>query len=464
MRAVAVLAAVLLLTLVSQARAEEVGPAPPPAESAALVPEPLSAQVIERLDVLERKVTILGEEASATRNELEARTGPESQAGAGEGTVLLAGPKGELRVAVFAQLRYALELAEKAPDGSGPELLTQGFAVRRARATLAGWAWDPRVTYQLQLEYAGNAARATDAYMEVALPCGGLSLRAGQFKVPFSWIVMASDQNMSFVERPVMTEELAYDRDIGVALNGHVSRAGARFFPDLEYSLAGFNGAGRAVANDNRDLLLAGHVRMTLLGKPWKDEGDLAGAKDFGLALELDATWENAPVPSLAGTAAAPLTLDTDIDGDGKRDNVAVTQAVVGLSARWHGVSLDAEHVFRHEDWGAIGAGQSPAFSPRDSLGGFYVQAQWFVWPEHLQLGARYGDSDVSPVLVQRQRSTAPLADQRSEFSAIASYHRWAHGFELTLMYSFLDWKSSDGSAAAGLGEHRFILETQVAF
>lgn len=415
--------------------------------------------VVQRLDALDARVSRLGETTTTLRADLDARTGPESAATRGgvrmtdKGIVVLDEEQFQLRIFAFAQLRYQ----ERRSEADTGEAVESNFQVRRARIGFAGHAYTPKLTYQLLLELAGGNVRGMDAYLELDLG-RGFNVRVGQFKVPFSRVVLASDQQLSFVERPIMNEELTYfDRDVGVSF-------GWKGLDGKLHALLGvMNGAGRGNANDNTDPMLAGRVEYTILGKPWRDEGDVSNTKTFGLLVGVGGTFENAPVPAIAGTKADPIEVVTDVDGDGKRDNVQVAQVGFELAARYRGFSLDGELVLRKEDWGSIGDGQMPPFSPRESLMGWYVQAEYFVVPEVFQVGARYSDTDVSPVAVQRARASAPVGDERTELSALASYHRFGHGFELTFQYSFLDWKL-DGEALDDAGEHRFVLETQFSF
>jgi hypothetical protein len=440
------------------------------------------ADLVTRLDALDARVARLGEQASATRADLDARTGPEASSTAGgasfasgawdDGFHLVDGPRYSLRVTGYLQLRYTLRTDEAAGrDESFPELRESGFALRRARLGLDGHVHSPRLTYRLMAEYAGASVRLLDYYIEGQLPHGGY-LRGGQFKLPFARAFMGSEGANSFLELPVATDELRYDRDLGV-LAGWVGVGGR-----VDASIGVFNGAGRNVGkNDNLDPLLVARVQATLLGKPWKpEEGDLPGTHDPSLVVGVSGTFENAPLPSSVGYGDAVLTdgasdpalrLDTDVDGDGRRDNVRVSMVGVDLAFRFRGLGVEAELYGRAEDWGAIADGQtnSLGFDPTRHYAGGFVQASYFVVPGRLQLGARYASTGVSPLLLGgRTRDAVPEADRRREVTGLVSYDRLGHGIEATLMYSFLDWYDRGGNDPKGAGEHRVIVETQVAF
>ncbi len=445
------------------------------------------ADLVARLDALDARVARVGEQVSSTRADLDSRTGPESASEGGgdgggggasggwdEGFRLVEGQRYSLRVSGFLQLRYQLRTDEAAGDGETfPRLRESGFSLRRARLAFEGHVHSPRLTYKLMAEHAGTQVRLLDYYVEGKLP-GGAYLRGGQFKVPFAREFMGSESANSFVELPVATDELRYDRDIGVWA-GWVGASGR-----LDVGAGVFNGAGRNVTgNDNLDPLFVVRAQYTVLGKPWKpEEGDLPGTHDLALVLGVSGTFENAPVPAVVGYGDGAFSeassdparkLDADVDSDGRRDNVRVSMVGGDLALRWRGLGVEAELYARREDWGAIPTGQPNGlgfgFDPSRSYLGGFAQASYFIVPARLQVGARYSATGVSPLFLGgRKRDEVPPDDRRRECTALLSYYRYGHGIELSLMYSFLDWYNRGGNDQKGLGEHRVIVETQVAF
>jgi outer membrane murein-binding lipoprotein Lpp len=419
-------------------------------------------ELVGRVDALERRVTELGEQVASLRADLEAERSPEKTGGRprggggrwDDGFWLVEDGRFTLRLTGLVQLRYTVR-AQEAFDSTKES----GFSLRRARVGLAGQLYSPRLAYELKLEAAGGV-RLLDAFVVGELP-GGFSLRGGQMKVPFSRIWMNPAETLSFLERPVAVEELRYDRDLGVW--GAWSGVGGR----VVVGAGVWNGAGpEANANDNVDPLLVGRVQVTPLGAPWDpEEGDLGRTSAPALTVGAAGTFENTPVPESYGFGSAQ-PLDTDVDADGERDNVRVWQAQVDVAFRWRGLGVEAEGFVRGEDWGVIPVQQATPFAPRGTLWGGAVQASYVVIPERLQLGARYSRTDVSLLLGGRERASTPPGDELSEVSGLVQYQRHDHGIELGAMWSFIDWTSSDGVAAAtqGAGEQRFLMEAQVRF
>jgi hypothetical protein len=234
------------------------------------------------------------------------------------------------------------------------------------------------------------------------------------------------------------------------------------------------NGAGKNVAgNDNKDPLLVARVAVTPLGKPSKgEEGDLDRTPSPALSIGVGATFENTPVPSdyRYGNAAVTeqytgTTFDTDVDDRDGRDNVQVIQIGIDLAFRFRGLGVEAEAYWRKENWGKIGEGQTPSFTPDDELRGMFAQASYFILPGLFQVGGRVSFTEISPLGIGGKTKTTPAySDQRREFSLLAAYYRHRHGIELSAMYSFLDWGDEHGPTPLGVGEQRFLLEAQVGF
>jgi Phosphate-selective porin O and P len=394
--------------------------------------------LVARLDALDAKVAALGEQVSSTRADLESRTGPESVAQAGEDGVI-AGVG--LRVSGLLQLRYQLRTDEAAGAGeSFPRLRESDFLLRRARLGVGGRVYSRRLAWQAEVEAGQGQVRLLEYFVDADVG-HGLYARAGRFKLPFSHELLVDEADLAFAELPVATEELGYERDLGLLV-------GWRGLVDA--SVGVFNGG------DNLDPVLVGRVQYTR--DPW-------------LVVGVSGTFENAPVPGIVGYGDTALSenaaddaqrLAVDVDMDGRRDNVRVLMVGGDLGLGWRRLGLQAELYARQEDWGAIADGQPGGgfgFDPDRWYVGGFVQATYFVLPERLQLGARASRTQVSPILLGRARDEAPVSDARREWTALVAYRRWGHGLVVRGMYSFLDWED-----ATGVGEHRVVVEGQVGF
>jgi phosphate-selective porin len=139
---------------------------------------------------------------------------------------------------------------------------TSGFDIRRARFDLKG-SVTPFFGYRLQADFAGSP-KLIDAYTEIKI-ADYFTITAGQFKIPFSYENLASDNKMEVIDRSQVIEALVargkdvlgntIGRDIGIQADGKFLKINGA--PLVEYSLAVLNGSGVNVAdtaNSNKDL------------------------------------------------------------------------------------------------------------------------------------------------------------------------------------------------------------------
>lgn len=395
-----------------------------------------------RMDGLETRLNDLQAQVAALRAAVQAASAPESASAI---PVDQGGGRFTIDMHAYAQLRFVARTDEVLDN-----LDETSMILRRARLKWSGHAYSPDLTYKIQLDFGRGRAELLDFFVEGRV--GRFKLRGGQFKMPFTRSFLVSAEELSFVERPVAVDEFRYDRDIGLMASASFDR--------VDVSLAVVNGAGRNVAaNDNIDPLIVARLVLNLAGEP-EEEGDLAGSETMQLAIGLGGTFENAPVPELVED------MNTDVDGDGRRDNVRVIQAGVDVAFRLRGFGLEAEAFVRKEDWGTIGAAQTPPLVLDDETFGAYAQASYFILPSRFQVGARWSWTEVSPLRLPGRSPTGVTFDVRTELSLLAAYYRFGHGVELSAMWSFLDWATEDEADEdpLGVGEQRFLLEAQVAF
>jgi phosphate-selective porin OprO/OprP len=149
------------------------------------------------------------------------------------------------------------------------------FDIRRARLQIGGHALR-HFDYRFLYEFSGAQSRnLLDAYMDFnALPW--MSLRAGQFKEPFSLEQLSSDSDLFFAERS-MAYYLTPRRDIGIM--AHASLFDDRF----GYGVGVFNGRGLddSVGGDSD----APQVTGRLWSAPFRNHGiALADDLRFGVS------------------------------------------------------------------------------------------------------------------------------------------------------------------------------------
>ncbi|HVU00120.1 MAG TPA: porin [Polyangiaceae bacterium] len=126
----------------------------------------------------------------------------------------------------------------------------QSLQVRRARAQVAGHAFGVHNKYRLEIAVSPSDVDTKDqvvrtsplleAYTEFDY-LRDLTVRAGQFKVPFDRMRMTSDMARQLVDYSGVTSEFSLDRDIGVTLKSNDFLG----LGMLRYQLGVFSGKGR---------------------------------------------------------------------------------------------------------------------------------------------------------------------------------------------------------------------------
>jgi len=343
---------------------------------------------------------------------------------------------------VRAQFLYEVEEA-------GGEL-TESIQIRRARLQMQGHAFGKHNEYKMEIAVSPSDMGMKDGQGPVTSPLldfyfdfdhvRDLSLRVGQYKIPFSRQRVVSSGNLQLVDRSIVNSEFNLDRDLGFDVRSK-DLLGLGLF---RYYAGIYGGQGR---NDNtsNDFGMNYLARVEVLPFGMFDdyeEGDFH-REDFHLALAGAVAYvDNAPrnrgilgsVPEDGGT--------TD-----------VKTASFDLAANWAGFSLRSEWMWRQgdrtpgaavDDAGAV----IPTEDPRDGWGGM-VQAGYLIPRSRLEVAARYG-------LVE-PAGTSSL-DASTELGGGLSYYFARHPFKLQADYFRLTETPAGGPEEEA---HRVRLQLQ---
>jgi phosphate-selective porin len=173
------------------------------------------------------------------------------------------------------------------------------WSVRRARAIFYGTAFKPWLHWRLEGEYGLGQTRVLDAYLaaKVSAP---VNVMLGQFKSPFDLYQLFRDRDLMFVEKPVMTDEFAPGRDVGVMYFG--SAADRRF----NWRVAVQNGDGINTTNSDDSLLTT--LRFEVQNKGGFDYQESAFNRPDALQWTAGISW--------LATGSGTLTDDNTNAGD----------------------------------------------------------------------------------------------------------------------------------------------------
>jgi hypothetical protein len=321
------------------------------------------------------------------------------------------------------------------------------FDVHHAQLDLRGVMQDwlevfMRFDFGFEYASAGGAAMVRDLYVE-ARPLSWLSIRGGQFKVPFSRQRQVNALRQTFVDRSLATRVFAPDRDIGALIE-------ARLLGDkLLFQGAVTDGitAGEQLKNDNLDLAYTFRVVAQPLGAMPVIEGDRGRSRSPRIAFGAAVQYNLAPTD-------LPAPLD-DVDHNGVIDSVEVISANAEFAFKWHGFAVEGEYFFRRE---------RPGFgrATRQYHGG-YGQASAMLW-RGLELGVRYSRAQnhaLRPVAVGIY-GNAPVDAQ--EIGAVLNYYVWGERCKVQLEYDYRDEVPADPIDPRARHGHLLMVQAQAAF
>jgi len=364
----------------------------------------------------------------------------------------------ELTPHLRLQTVYAGVLASKGTADNGVAPDKSGFTLSHAELIMEGHVWRRIITYRLQLD-AAESPTINDAYAQIGPP-RRFGVRVGQFKVPYGLQRWTYSGELEFIDISAPMAAFQLDRDIGLMLVG--TPLGGK----LAYEVAVLNGAGAGKPNDNIDLAYAARVVASPFGTLPPGEGDVEWHPRPRASLGVAGYYNLVPTDIIARTAAHGATTNpnanTDQDGDGRIDNVAIWQGNVELKALWRGAALQAEYFTRYEKPGGMFAARS--------YQGEYVQASYFVIRGRLQVAGRLGWTD-EPRYGSTPDERALTGNHVNEQSAAVNAYLRGHRMKLQVDYthSHATYKEPGSDmpavpALSGPTQHRVRAALQVGF
>ena len=293
----------------------------------------------------------------------------------GKGLTVTVGDQFSLNVRSRIQLRYQLNVPPE--DAAGERDLQQLVSIGTARLWFSGHVYNPKLTYMIQLALAGRDFRdgATspifDAYLDWKVH-RDLSVRAGQFFVPFDRLRTVREFALQLADRPRPVGELTLDRDVGVTLYSD------RFLGDrspVAWRLGVFGGGGTNLsAAKEPGALLVGRIELRPLGAIDDDsEGDLERRKKPGLAIggAFARNWNTNRLRSTSGATFSGGTTD-------------YSHAAADAVLKWSGLALQAEYLWRRASIDQIlstGPDDEPVTESTRSGRGWVLQASYVFDP-----------------------------------------------------------------------------------
>jgi phosphate-selective porin OprO and OprP len=261
----------------------------------------------------------------------------------------------QLALSNRVQIRYTHEDPD-AGDSRG------SFRMRRVRTKLNGWIYNRNLAYELQVDWSDTSNALQDANIAYTVS-PGFTVKAGQFKVPFSRQQSTSSGSQQFVDRSIVSGNFDQGRDIGVQIGGFA--LDRRF----EWRTGIFNGGGRnRTANDNDKFQYNARLQYQPFGDVRYSESDFESTDRPLVAFGLGFQDRN-----LHGATTGNDLHHTTLSGD--------------IAFKYRGIFAFAEYFDRDND---------PQIGPSFDSSGLHAQLGYFIIPQKLEIAGRWArlDSD----------------------------------------------------------------------
>lgn len=345
-----------------------------------------------------------------------------------------------------------------------PREFEHGFMLRRVRVAFTGHMFGEHNKFKMELAFSprdmgftdldgdgsppqtnrDNVATLSpllDLYMEFD-HLRDLTLRVGQYKVPFNRQRVISSGDLMLVDRSIVNSEFNVDRDIGLDL-----RSENLFGLDLLRYYAGvYIGAGHSYSAIAAPGLMT-LARVEVL--PFGDFDDYSEADlDRGAKPGLSLGVAFAHLENARGTRG--------ILGRAPRDEGTTDYNVLTADAmfKWMGFSAQSEFIVRRGGRNPGGALNDegvpvPTEAARNGYG-WFLQAGYLLPTTGLEVSGRYS-------LIRAADSSTSLSDE-NEAGLGLSYYFHEHAFKLQADY-FRLWSDEPGQ-----GDNQFRVQLQTSF
>jgi hypothetical protein len=201
----------------------------------------------------------------------------------GKGLLNITGKDSTFYMNFSARMQYLSATSWSEGDFENRE---SNFLVRRSRLKFSGFAYNPKLTYKLELglsnrdisgasDFTSNAPRyILDAYIRWNF-YKNFTLQAGQGKLPGNIERVISSGNLALVDRSLLNSKFNIDRDLGIQFRHHF-KLSEKFIVKEIFAIS--QGEGRNITKGN----LGGHqytsrIEVLPFGK-FKSKGDYKGA------------------------------------------------------------------------------------------------------------------------------------------------------------------------------------------
>jgi hypothetical protein len=378
------------------------------------------------------------------------------------------------------QLRYSAEsTSEEGDDGEYTSTPSQMFQIRRARLQFKATAWNPHNKMKVEFAFSPrdlsmDSKRVVDRsplltwYFEFD-HLRDLTVRAGQYKIPYSRQRVISSGDLQLVDRALAQDEFNHDRDIGLDIRSEdLGGLDGRF----RYYAGVYMGEGRDFGDGNGTTDFKMHYLARVEFLPFGEFEDYS-----------EADFERMLTPGLS----LGLAYAYHDDSQGLR-GVLGTTAADGGTTDYH--SANADYMFKYRGFSSSGelhwrqgtrnAGTAtmpdpanpsstlpvPVTAARNGVG-WFAQAGYLIPRQPLEIAARYsgirgvGDPDKGEVPQDDAARSDGLTSlgRTDSLGGGVSYYFAGHPWKLQGDY-FREWNDGDMRD----GTHAVRVQMQLAY
>lgn len=253
------------------------------------------------------------------------------------------GGENSLWIGGMAQIRYQANSRSGAPANS--KSFTHGFETRRTRLRAGGTIWEKNLSYKMEIDFSRSNGSAALFDFETRYRWdNGLSIRAGQFKGPFTRELVVADSGQLVLDRSILDNVFSIGRVQGIEA-GYQKETyrGVLMIND------GLNTLNTDYASTmEADLGVTARAEWLWAGKDFKRFDQMVSWREssytgmLGGAVHYQTGGETAAVANTGAATTTPdvedfrMTLDASMQGDGwdafaafvyRRREAAPTQA-----------------------------------------------------------------------------------------------------------------------------------------
>jgi hypothetical protein len=348
-------------------------------------------------------------------------------------------------------------------DGS-EDSWSSNALVRRSRLKFAGMAFNPRLTYKVELgltgrdmsvnKEAGQGRGASRMILDAVIKykfAKHWQIWAGQTKLPGNRERVVSSANLQFVDRSNVNSKFNIDRDMGFQLRGKYKIGGAIIQPKLAIS----NGEGRNITEGNHGgLNYTGRIDFLPFGafEGKKQDyvlADITRQSKPKLAIGVTYNQNQNAVRQQGQLGSFVMLTDTNNTATDEFAENTLTHIEADLLFKFKGFSVLAEYAKTTGEY--TGESRLTNITKNFNTGsGINVQAG-YVLPSNWELAARY--TSVAP----DDESSSALKEQ-TEYTIGLSRYIVGHSLKVQSDYGMIE------TAGSSDVDYRFRLQIEMQF